>query len=132
VSADDVRAIPAVVLLAAVAAKLALLVAEAVTVALLLSLLSRLGGLATAGLGFGFAAVGQRLTVSSGGWCGCTGRLSLPSIGPRPPGVRSGLAAVEVDASLLESAVMTVTTVCAGLAGQAACVAILARHPRDP
>jgi hypothetical protein len=161
VSADDVlRAVPALVLLVAVVAKLAvgrreraaavrgltpqlasradavataLLVAEAVTVALLLSPLSRLGGLATAGLGFAFAfVVGQRLTVSGGGRCGCMGRLSVLSIGPGLLGFDLALAAVglavAVDASLPESAVMTVAIVCAGLAAQAARVAIVARR----
>jgi hypothetical protein len=111
----------------------ALLVAEAVAVVLLLSSPSRLGGPATAGLGFAFAVVvGQRLTVSSGGGCGCMGRLSVLSIGPGLLTFDLALAAVgiavAVDASLLESAVLTLAIVCAGLAAQAARVAILARR----
>jgi len=161
VSAHDVlRLVPALVLLVSVVAKLAvgrreraaavrgltpqlapradavataLLVAETATLALLLSPLSRLGGLATAGLGFAFAfVVGQRLTVSSGGRCGCMGRLSFLSIGPGLLAFDLALAAVglavAVDASLLESAVMTIAIVCARVAAQAARVAFIARR----
>ena len=164
-SADDVlRLIPALVLLVSVVAKLAvgrreraaavrgltpqlarwadavataLLVAEALTVVLLLSPLSRLGGLAAAALGFAFAfVVGQRLTISSGGRCGCMGRLSVLSIGPGLLAFDLALAAVglavAVGASLPEAAVMTVAIVCAGLAAQAARVAIVARRRATP
>lgn len=111
----------------------ALLLAETVTVALLLSPLSRLGGLATAVLGFAFAfVVGQRLAAGQGGPCGCMGRFRRITVGPGLLVLDLALAglglAVAVGASLLEAGVITATIVGSGLLVQSARIAIVGRR----
>ena len=119
------------------AAATALLLAEAVAVALLLSPspLYRLGGLATAALGLAFAlVVGQRLAAGQRMPCGCLGRVRALSVSPGLLAFDLALAgiglAVALGSSPVESGVIAIAVVVAGLAAQAAWVAVTAgRRP---
>ena len=110
-----------------------LLLAEAAAVALLLSPLYRLGGLATAALGLAFAfVVGRRLAAGQLVPCGCMGRLKTMSVGPGLLTFDLALAgiglAVALGSSPVESGVIAMAVVVAGLAAQASWVAVTAKR----